>query len=399
MKHLLNKLGRIPDVIRLPLRLYRPNTMMVLKFLVNIIQELALKFVLRALVLVSLGMLGGCSWLVGEEGFFDTKQYDYTQAEISNDLEVPEAVGQSNESDNYFVPDIYEINGIIYGVDKDVMAPMQVLTLGNKVRVNREPINASVYVTMSEIMLWDSLERYLEEEKIQVSTKNLDTSTIVTDWITKRDEDFWLGDITAWRQRYEIQLDMAMRPSEKIITIKLLEAQELVKDSGRWRNVVEPGRLETEFLNSILGFLYVEDIDRSRQLVNQSALGGITVSLATNTDGDPALVSSADYENVWGRVPVFLRLLNLSVEDQDRSKGLFFFKLEDTEGFFDSLAFWSDDGETLDIPEGLYTIKVAKLGERVSITFIDNDNNPLTAQLLAKNFPALSKAFRSRVSE
>ncbi|PCJ46697.1 MAG: hypothetical protein COA74_13185 [Gammaproteobacteria bacterium] len=373
--------------------------MMVLKFLVNIIQELALKFVLRALVLVSLGMLGGCSWLVGEEGFFDTKQYDYTQAEISNDLEVPEAVGQSNESDNYFVPDIYEINGIIYGVDKDVMAPMQVLTLGNKVRVNREPINASVYVTMSEIMLWDSLERYLEEEKIQVSTKNLDTSTIVTDWITKRDEDFWLGDITAWRQRYEIQLDMAMRPSEKIITIKLLEAQELVKDSGRWRNVVEPGRLETEFLNSILGFLYVEDIDRSRQLVNQSALGGITVSLATNTDGDPALVSSADYENVWGRVPVFLRLLNLSVEDQDRSKGLFFFKLEDTEGFFDSLAFWSDDGETLDIPEGLYTIKVAKLGERVSITFIDNDNNPLTAQLLAKNFPALSKAFRSRVSE
>lgn len=354
----------------------------------------------RTIVFLSIGFVSGCSWIVGEDGLFDTKQYDYTRAEITKELEVPASVGVNNESDNYFVTDSdEELNGIIYGVDSDVMAPMQVLTLGDKVRANRDSKIASVYVSMSEIILWDSLERYLIEENIPVSSKDLATSVIMTDWVKTEDDDFWSGDITAWRQRYKIILNKAIRPSEKILSIELVEAQEYIEDSGKWQNVANPGRLETEFLNSILGFLYVEDIDRSRELVNQSALGGISVNLGTNADGDAALISSAGFENVWGRIPVFLRLLNISVEDQDRSQGLYFFKIEDTEGFFSSLAFWSDSPETLNIPEGQYTIKLANLGEGVSITIIDENNSAISAQDLAKNYPAISKAFKSKVSE
>jgi outer membrane protein assembly factor BamC len=352
------------------------------------------------MVFLSIGFVSGCSWIVGEDGFFDTKQYDYTKAEITKELEVPSSVGDNNESDNYFVTESdEELNGDIYGVDSDIMAPMQVLTLGNKVRANRDSKIASVFVTMSEIRLWDSLERYLSEESIPVSSKDLSSSVIKTGWVSKKDDAFWSGDITAWRQRYKIILNEAIRPSEKILSIELVEAQEFIDDSGKWVNVINPGRLETEFLNSILGFLYVEDIDRSRQLVNQSALGGISVNLGTNADGEAALITSAGFENVWGRIPVFLRLLNLSLEDQDRSQGLYFFKLEDTEGFFSSLAFWSDAPETLNMPEGLYSIKLAKLGERVSITIIDENNSAISAQNLAKNYPAISKAFRSRVAE
>ncbi len=89
------------------------------------------------------------------------------------------------------------------------------------------------------------------------------------------------------------------RGGQNILSIELIEAQEYVDDSGKWKNVANPGRLETEFLNSILGFLYVEDIDRSRALVNESALGGISVSLGTNTDGDAALITSAGFEIVY----------------------------------------------------------------------------------------------------
>ncbi|MFT5452384.1 MAG: outer membrane protein assembly factor BamC [Enterobacterales bacterium] len=363
-------------------------------------QELQLKLVLRTMVFLSIGFVSGCSWIVGEDGFFDTKQYDYTRAEITKELDVPSSVGESNESDNYFVIESSEeLNGEVHGIDSKVMAPMQVLTLGNKARVNRESKIASVYVTMSEISLWDSLERYLSEENIPVSSKDISSSIIRTGWVSKVDDSFWSADITAWRQRYNLILNTASRPSEKILSVELVEAQEYIEDTGKWRNVENPGRLETEFLNSILGFLYVEDIDKSRELVNQSALGGIAVSLGTNADGDAALISSADFENVWGRIPVFLRLLNLSLEDQDRSEGLYFFKLEDTEGFLSSLAFWSDSPETLNMPEGLYTIRIAKLGDKVSISIFDEDNSAISAQDLAKNYPAISKAFKSRVSE
>jgi outer membrane protein assembly factor BamC len=359
-----------------------------------------LKLVLRTMVFLSIGFVSGCSWLVGEDGLFKTTKSDYSNAEITNELEVPASVGNNNESDNYFVMDSDdELNGIVYGIDSDAMAPMQVLTLGNKVRANRDSKIASVYVTMSEIKLWDSLERYLSKESIPVSSQDLSTSVITTGWVIREDDNFWTDDITAWRQRYKIILSEAMRPSENILSIELLEAQEYIKDSGNWTNIDEPGRLETEFLNSILGFLYVEDIDRSRQLVNESALGGISVTLGTNADGEAALITSANFENVWGRIPVFLRLLDLSVEDQDRSQGLYFFKIEDTEGFFSSLAFWSDSPETLNMPDGLYTIKVAKLGERVSMTIMDDSNNVISSKDLAKNYPAISKAFRSKVSE
>jgi len=347
------------------------------------------------------GILGGCSWLTGEDGLFDDTEYDYTNAKISSELDIPESVGEADIQDHFLVPELGDdVKGIVYGVDADIMAPMQILTLGNKIRVNRSASNSSVYVSEAEIRLWDIVERYLVQANIPVNRKELDTGTIHTGWQVKEDDSFWSGDITGWRYRYKIKLDPAQRPSEKILSVELMEAQEFVDDSKSWRTYTDAGRNETELLNSILGFMYVEDISNSRQLVNQSELGGISVSLGTDKDGNPALTTAANFEHVWTRIPVSLKLLNVSIDDQDRTQGLFFIRLKDEDkGFFESLAFWSDDGERLDLPDETYRVQVSPQGNNVSITIFDDQNQALSAEALTDNYPLLAKAFKSRVAD
>ena len=357
-----------------------------------------MKTALKTIFFISFGLLTGCSWLVGEGALFDDSAYDYTKARMFKEMQVPESVGEANIQDHFLVPELGDDNkGVIYG-KKDIMAPMQALTLGHKVRENSNSLDSSVFVTDSEIRLWDMVQRYLESENIPISKKDLDEGTIITGWQLIEDDSFWSKEIKAWRYSYQITLSSAPRPTEKILFVKIIEAEEFVTASGKWRIKEDAKRIETEFMNSIIGFLYVEDIAQSRQLVNQSALGGITVTLGNDSDNRPALVTSASFEHVWTRLPITLSMLNVIVDDQDRTQGLFFINHKPSErGFFASMAFWSDNkGSVLEMPEGRYQIQVASLGDKITITFINDIDKGLDAELLAKNFPALSGAFKAK---
>lgn len=361
-----------------------------------------MKIVFRSAVISSLIVLGGCSWLTGEDGFFNNTEFDYTRAKMTSELQIPSNVGESNVQDHYLVPELADdISGVIFGVDNDAMAPMQVLTLGSKVRANRDSKVSSVFVTSTEIQLWDSVERYLVQESIPISRKDLNAGTIHTDWVVKKDDSFWWGgDISGWRYRYLISLEPAERPTENTLSVELLEVEELLAKTGQWQTVADKGRKETELLNSLLGFIYVEDISKSRQLVNQSALGGIIVTLGSDANDNPALITSADFEHVWVRLPISLKLLNVIIEDQDRTQGLFFIEMPEDKGFLSSLKFWSSDDEnSLGFPNKSYRVHIAKLGENISITFLDDENTPIEASLLANKFPRLAKAFKSRAAD
>jgi len=359
-----------------------------------------LKSVFIIMVLSFSVLMGGCSWFTGEGSFFDDSEYDYTRAKISKEMQVPESVGESNVQDHFIVPELDDDQeGEVYGEDKDVLAPMQVLTLGNKVRANRESKNASAFVDESEIRLWDIFQRYLEVENIQILSKDLENATMMTDWHMIEDDSFWSSaEINAWRYRYQISVADSKRTTSKKISIEIVESEEKVSDTGKWQPAALNKRVETEFLNSILGFMYIEDVETSRQLVDDSGLGGITVSLGTDKDGNTALVTSTKFDELWTRLPISLALLNINIEDQDRSKGLFFVNnIGNDKGFFSSLAFWQgDDNDDLDIPKGTYRIKIIESENQVTMTFIDGENQPLSEEVMTENYPILAKAFRSR---
>jgi len=359
-----------------------------------------LKSVFIILVLSLSLFMSGCSWIPGVDSFFDDSEYDYTKAKMDKEMQVPEHVGESNVQDKFIVPELDDDNkGEVYGDEKDILAPMQVLTLGNKVRANRESKNASAFVDETEIRLWDIFQRYLEEEEIQILNKDLANASIMTDWQTIEDNSFWsTPEISAWRFRYQITVGDSKKTKSKTITVKTVASEEKLSATGKWQPAVDNKRVETEFLNSILGFMYIEDIETSRQLVDNSGLGGISVSLGTDKEGNSALVTATKFDELWTKLPISLALLNINIEDQDRSKGLFYINnIGEDKGFFTSIAFWRDeDKDELDIPKGTYRIKLVESDDQVTMIFIDGNNQPLSEEVMTKNYPLLAKAFRAR---
>ena len=348
--------------------------------------------------------LSGCSLFSGDEDSTSIDGLDYTQAEMSGNLDVPESVGKDNSQDLFVVPPLLpESTGVVYGNDADIMAPMQILSLGSDVRVNRDVQTASAFVNADELKIWDVVSRFMQTEQITTSGRGIieEGVTLTTDWITQYDEPFWWGDdIPDVRHKFRVSVLDAERPNETRLDVDVLAAERYTKDEG-WEPKLDDNRAGSEFLNEILGFMYVENIRESRQRVSQSGLAGISVSLGSDLNGNPALVTASSFEQTWDRVPIAMQMVKMRVDDRDRSQRLFFISRNDEdEGFFESLAFWSgDDEQEMNLDKGSYRIQVTTEGERTYIVFTDTDEVPLQADILAQNFAALAKAFKARVKD
>ena len=209
------------------------------------------------------------------------------------------------------------------------------------------PRTASAYINADELKVWDVINRFMQSDNIAMSSRDIVTEgvTLSTDWVVKYREMFWGDDEPDTRHRYKIKVLEAERPNETRLDVEVMVAEKFTDDEG-WEPNLEDNRAGAEFLNQILGFMYVENIRQSRERVSQSGLGGITVSLGSDPDGNPALVTSADFEQTWSRVPIAMRIVKMRVDDRDRSQGLYFVsRNDDEESFFDTLAFWSDDDD------------------------------------------------------
>ncbi len=360
-----------------------------------------MRFSQQTILITSIAiLLNGCSIFSGDdETEFDPG--DYTRAKMSEQLDVPPAIGRDNSQDLFIVPDLMpEAQSEVFGNNKEILAPMQILSLGSDIRTNRETQVASAFINAPEIQVWDMLNRFMINDGIAVTNRQVGDGILVTDWITRYQEVFWGSDEPVSRHRFRLKLLDAERPNETRLDVEVMAAENYTDDEG-WEPYVDANRAGSEFMNQFLGFMYVQNIESSRERVSQSGLGGITVSLGSDPEGNPALVTSSDFEQTWSRVRIAMRLVKMRIDDRDRSQGLYFVsKIDDEDGFFESLAFWSDDdSDAMQIENGNYRVQVESAGERTYIVFTDTDDVPLKADILARNFNLLAKAFKARVKE
>ena len=110
----------------------------------------------------------GCSLFSGDDETVSVDDLDYTQAEMTSALAVPASAGQDNSQDLFVVPDLLpESTGVVYGKDVNVLAPMQILSLGNDVRANRETRTASAFINADELQVWDVVSRFMQSDNIE----------------------------------------------------------------------------------------------------------------------------------------------------------------------------------------------------------------------------------------
>lgn len=127
-----------------------------------------------------------------------------------------------------------------------------------------------------------------------------------------------------------------------------------------------------------LGGLYQQDkVVKQEIKQSQQQVASISTVLIDEPNGHQALLIEQGLPDVWKRTGRILDSKGFTVEDQDRSSGIYFVhyldpfneSAKDEEGILSKLAFWRDDEDKA--PEEYYYIKLISDAEKTKMIILD----------------------------
>ncbi|GGO73137.1 outer membrane protein assembly factor BamC [Bowmanella pacifica] len=358
-------------------------------------------FRISLLTIVLAASLGGCS--TSQERRVANGNFDYVQEQQRGSLQIPEGLATPNHGKDYDIPKLGEnAPRELVGNRLEVLSPALVLPLVTGSHVEEGQRSASVYfdqVDDAEALdtsIWNSLISFLEEQGIGVDSFNKEEGRLVTDWMLMTEEldTGWFDWTTTERsvgRRFEFVLDVKPHGRTAALNVELKDYMETVGEqvvSASDLDAESRRRNEVDVLNKVINHyetqLKIADAKRIRQIRQ-----GMEMELGFNADGDPAFVVEGDYDLTWTRLQLVLRKLGFDVKDLDKSNGLLFVSYEGPEDSWWDKLWSSNDGLPMERED--YRLKVAKMGGKTSITLMDDESNPLSADLLTNIYASFSQ--------
>lgn len=326
----------------------------------------------------------GCSVLP------ESKKIEYKSAGKAPSLEVPPDLSQLAKDDRFLVPDIAGSKGSAtfsaYAADRSPQARQQtavVLPAVDKVRVERSGNQRWLVVAMSADQLWDTVKDFWQETGFIVSVERPEAGVMETDWAENRakipddlirntigkllDSVYSSGERDKFRTRFEpgseagtTDIFISHRGMEEVYTSS-------AKDETRWQPRQPDAELEAEMLRRLMVRLGAED--KRAEVALAATKAEPRARLAKSGDGPGTLEVAERFDRAWRRVGLALDRVGFTVEDRDRSRGLYFVRYVDPEagsgkkqdGFLSKLAFWKGADPAAD-SRVQYRIYVADAG-------------------------------------
>ncbi len=170
------------------------------------------------------------------------------------------------------------------------------------------------------------------------------------------------------RDKFRTRLERGAEPGTTEVFISHRGAEEVQPDNRTrpmgtddeapkvWQPRPSDPELEAEMLNRMLVAFGMER-ERAQQMVAQSRERRDRARMVRDEDGGRALALEDNFSRAWRRTGLALDRVGFTVEDRDRSRGLYFVRYVDPEvdisggkskGFFSKLKFWGDDEDNRD---------------------------------------------------
>ena len=339
--------------------------------------------------------LSACS--VIEEG-----KIDYKSAKKGSTLEVPPDLTQLTKDTRYTASPDRSVSAVALQAGQaqvptvERAAPLQV----GDVEIMRDGDKRWLVVNRPVDQLWEPTREFWLDHGFNLAQEKSDLGIIETEWAENRaklPQDIirsTLGKVfdslysTSERDRFRTRLERrADGKTEIYITHRGMEEvySNTNKDSTIWQPRPADPELETEFLRRLMIKLGTSE-EQSRALVasNKAVAAQPTAAAQIATvNGLPALQLSEPFDRAWRRVGVALDRTGFTVEDRDRSKGLYFVRYvppsadstEKKKGWFSG--WFSSKPEN---KPGQYQIAVHTAGEKTQVTVLDAKGQPETTQ-------------------
>ena len=336
----------------------------------------------------------GCSVLP------DTRKIEYKSASKAPTLEVPPDLSQIARDDRYSVPDAAGKGSATfsaYSADRTPTAMAQnsvVLPPVDKVRVERSGNQRWLVVAMPADKLWDTVKDFWQETGFIVNIERPEAGVMETDWAENRakipddlirntigkllDSIYSTGERDKYRTRFESGADagttdifISHRGMEEVYTSS-------AKDDTRWQPRPPDPELEAEMLRRLMVRLGSEEKRAAASLATLKAEP--RAKLAKADDGSGTLEVQERFDRAWRRVGLALDRVGFTVEDRDRSKGLYFVRYVDPDadnkkndgGMLSKLAFWKSS-EPLASSKIQYRIYVSDSGPQTVVQVLSSE--------------------------
>ncbi len=275
--------------------------------------------------------LGACSVLQG-----DKVDYKSASKAATSTLEVPPDLTQLASATRYNVPGAPVTASSFQLGQVNVQAtPTAASALGD-VRIERAGTQRWLVIDRPADKLWEPVKDFWQESGFLLAMDQANLGIMETDWAENRakiPQDFvrnTLGKVfdslysTGERDKFRTRLERnASGGTDVFIShrgmVEVYDSSE--KDRTVWQPRAADSELEAEFLRRLMVKLGVTQ-EQSKVLVAAGAVR--TGARIGNVNGQSVIQIDDEFDRAWRRVGLSLDRTNFTVEDRDRSKGIYF---------------------------------------------------------------------------
>lgn len=357
----------------------------------------------KALALtLSMGLLlSACS-----SSILETKKVDYKSAGKLPPLEIPPDLSAPSRDERYAVPDIANPKGTAsysaYAGERggQVRAPtgQEVLPKFDTMRIEHAGTQRWLVVPGAPEKVWPLVKEFWQELGFIISSERPESGLMETDWAENRaklphdalrstlgkifDDIYSTGELDKFRSRLEpgavagtTEIYISHRG---MVELYITEG----KEQTRWQPRPVDTDLESEMLRRLMIRLGVEESRAATMLAEKPQQERAKI-LPPSTGNQGSLEISEPFDRAWRRVGLALDRIGFTVEDRDRSQGVYFVRYVDPErdvkksagdqgGFLSRLMFWKSDKPAA-IDNARYSIHVKGSSELTSVQVLTRE--------------------------
>lgn len=375
------------------------------------------RFVVTGLLGAAILALAGCTSTL-------ESKIDYKSSGKLPPLEVPPDLTQPSQDERYTVPDISPSGVATYsayardraaGPKGAEIAPK---TLADTAHIERAGSERWLVVEAKPEQVWGITRDFWQETGFIIIEENKETGVMETDWAENRAKipqdpiRSFLGKAvdalysTSERDKFRTRLERGPdgKTTEIYITHRgMVEVAEGIDPatSDAQRTVWQPRPgdpgLEAEMLTRLMMRFGVEESRARSQIA--SPRGTERAKLVKESGGGGMLVVNDAFDRAWRRIGLALDRVGFTVEDRDRTNGIYFVRYMDPDlenkqekkGILSNLAFWKSDKK----PEPQqYRILVTEAAETSQVTVLNSKGVPEKGEISSRILVLLYEQLR-----
>ena len=331
-----------------------------------------MKFAVLRLTLCSLAVvLAGCGSLssIGIE----SKKIDYKSASAVKvpTLEIPPDLTSPARDDRFAVPDAAGKGTATFSAYAGERSPQaraqqqsDILPKVDTARIERSGSQRWLVVAGTPDKLWDQVKDFWQETGFLIKLELPEAGVMETDWAENRAKiqdgglRSLLGKVidslysTDERDKFRTRFEPGAEPGPTEIFISHRGMYEVYinekQDQTRWQPRQPDPEIEAEMLRRLMVRLGSDQKRADTEIAQAKVKPAERAKLTRGNDGAGTLEVQESFDRAWRRVGLALDRVGFTVEDRDRSKGLYFVRYVDPEsdvmkkedGLLSKLAFW-----------------------------------------------------------